>query len=241
MALRGSLADIGPADLIQLNCQTGGKAKLTVRQDGTEAVFYFDRGEIVHAVCGGAEGAEAVYEFLSWEKGVFEVEQKVDAPVHTIDISWSALMMEGLRRLDERRHKETEGGKEINDMETKTRKERLEETLRRIVEESADIRGVAVVSKDGLIVSAALPSEMELARVGAVAAGIMGLSDRSVRQLDCGGLARTMIQGEDGNVVLVNAGPNVFLIAMTGQDVNLGLVFLEVAEGAKAVASILAQ
>ncbi len=239
MALQGNLSDIQAPDLIQLNCQTGGPARLVAQRSGEEeVVLYFENGEVVHATYGETEGAEAVYELLSWDEGRFEVEQGVTAPSHTINIPWSALIMNGLRRRDERQHRQTK--KEV-DMEAKTRKERLEEALRRLVESSADIRGIAIVSKDGLVVSAVLPSEMERARVGAVAASIMGLSDRSVRQLSCGALERTLIQGVDGNVVLVEAGPNAFLIALTGQDVNLGLVFLEVEEGAEAVASILAR
>jgi predicted regulator of Ras-like GTPase activity (Roadblock/LC7/MglB family) len=48
-----------------------------------------------------------------------------------------------------------------------------------------------------------------------------------------------MVQGSDGNIILMNAGKNAALAALTGSDVNLGLAFLEVSNGAQAVAEIL--
>ena len=122
---------------------------------------------------------------------------------------------------------------------TKTRSERLKETLQRLIEGSSDIKGVAVISMDGLIMSSVLPPGMEQMRVGAVSAGIMSLSGRSVGQLGRGDLQLTLIQGTEGYVVLTQAGKNAAFAALTGPGVNLGMVFLEVREGAQAVAKIL--
>ena len=121
----------------------------------------------------------------------------------------------------------------------KTRKEQLQETLNAITDRSSDIQGVAVISMDGLIIAAVLPSGMEQTRVGAVAAGILSLSNRSVQQLVRGELQRTMVQGSEGNIILMSAGKNAAFAALTGPDVNLGLAFLEVSDGAEAVANIL--
>ena len=69
MALQGNLQGMDPADLIQLNCQSGAPARLTAQRGDESAVLYFDSGEIVHAEAGRFAGAEAVYYFLSWEAG----------------------------------------------------------------------------------------------------------------------------------------------------------------------------
>lgn len=239
MALQGNLEDIYIADLIQLNAQTGSQARLTARRDGEEIVAYFDEGQIVHAEWADVEGEGAVYELVTWESGDFDVEPDVPPPVRTITMPWSALVMEGLRRLDEGRHEKSTTRKESEMANTKTRSERLKETLQRLIEGSSDIKGVAIISMDGLIMSSVLPQGMEQMRVGAVSAGIMSLSGRSVGQLGRGDLQLTLIQGTEGYVVLTQAGKNAAFAALTGPGVNLGMVFLEVREGAQAVAKIL--
>lgn len=248
MALQGNLSDIHASDLIQLNCQSGARARLDARRGDEHIALYFDKGEIVHAQMGDVQGDEAVYELLTWESGTFAVEQGVDPPTQSITLPWSALIMEGMRRLDESQQEQREPQepvttqKELKEMaETKSRGEKLEETLRNMVDNSSDIQGVAVISMDGLIMSAVLPAQMEQMRVGAVAAGILSLSGRSVGQLGRGELQQTLVQGDKGNVIITHAGQHAAVVALTSSNVNLGMAFLETQEGAQAVADILGQ
>ncbi len=236
MALRGSLADLAIADLIQLHCQSGARAILRVERGAEGAEVYFDEGEVVHAKSGAAQGEEAVYALLTWETGVFEVEQGRTAPARTISMPWSALIMEGMRRLDEQRHLAIEK-KEQGAMAGETRRDRLAKILRNVIDTSGDVSGVALVSMDGLIMAADLPSTVDQARVGAVAAAILSLSGRSVGQLKRGDLQQTTIQGTEGYILITQAGPNAVLVGLTGQGVNLGMVFLEIRECAAAVAA----
>lgn len=239
MALKGSLTDVHMSDLIQWNCQTGGQGRLTVQQGERTGVLYFAAGEVVHAQLGEKVGAEAVYELLGWESGTFEVEQNVAAPARSIQMPWSALLIEGLRRLDEQRREISSERKETVDMSEKTRSQRLQDTLNGIVSGSTDIQGVAIVSMDGLIMGAVLPAGTEQMRVGAVAASILNLAGRSVGQLGRGELQLAILQGSNGYVVLTPGGKNATFVALTGLNVNLGMVLLEVREGAQAVAAIL--
>lgn len=251
MALRGNLNDVNVADLIQLNCQSEARAELIVtRDDGQHITLYFDEGEVVYAAAQDAadgyvaEGAGAVYALFTWDDGDFEVEQGLTAPERNVTTPWSALIMEGLRQLDELREQEQakttpENQEEDNDMAGETRREKLAGTLRNLIDTSGDISGVAVVSMDGLIMASDLPSTVEQARVGAVAAAILSLSGRSVSQLQRGDLQQTMIQGSDGYIIIMRAGPNAVLVALTSQSINLGMVFLEVRECAEAVADLL--
>ncbi len=243
MALTGNLNDLDIADLIQLNCQSGTRARLTARRGDAELTLYFDAGEVVHAQVGDVQGEEAVYELLAWPDGTFEVEQGVGPPARTIHIPWSALIMEGMRRLDESRRERTE---QITDEKESTtmaapqkRGERLDKALRDLLDTSTDIQGVAIISMDGLVIAAELPAKMDQARVGAVAAAILSLSSRSVGQLGRGELQQTLVQGSEGNIIITHAGRNAAFVALTGKNVNLGLAFLEAREGAQTVADIL--
>lgn len=241
MALKGTLGDLSVSDLIQLHCQAGNAARLTVKNpEQAHIALYFAGGEVVHAEFGPLQGTEAVYELLTWQAGTFEVEQDVSAPTRTIQIPWSALLMEGLRRADEQRQADViSTEKEQIPMSGETRRDRLASVLSQLVETSGDVRGAAVVGRDGLIIAAHLPAKMEQARVGAVAAAILSLSGRSVGQLERGDFQQTLIQGSDGNIIITDAGKNAVFVALTGKDVNLGMVFLEVRESAAAIAEIL--
>ncbi|MBN2394397.1 MAG: DUF4388 domain-containing protein [Anaerolineae bacterium] len=236
MALKGSLADLTVADLIQLHCQSGASAVLTAQRGRDNVAVYFDGGEVVHATSGTTQGEEVVYALLAWETGTFEVEQSREAPTRTINIPWSALIMEGLRRFDEQQHLGTKK-KEQEAMAGETRRDRLAKILRNLIDTSGDVNGVAIVSMDGLIMAADLPSTVDQARVGAVAAAILNLSGRSVSQLKRGDLQQTTIQGAEGYILITQAGPNAVLVGLTGQGVNLGMVFLEIRECAAAVAA----
>ncbi len=119
------------------------------------------------------------------------------------------------------------------------RGEQIAQTLRGLVENSRDINGVAVISMDGLVIAAELPPRRDQARVGAVAASILNLANRSIGQLVEGQLMQTLIQGTEGNIIITYAGKNAVFVALTVKDVNLGMAFLEVQEGAQAIAAIL--
>lgn len=241
MALTGNLSDLDVADLIQLNCQSGARARLTVQHDQDQLTLYFDQGQVVHAQVGNLRGEQAVYQLLSWDTGEFAMEQGIAPPMVSIQTPWSALVMEGMRLRDEQREFEKNtDGKESNKMApAQTRAEQLKATLRDMVDKSLDIKGVVVITLDGLIVAAALPADMEQGRVGAVAAGIMSLSRRSVDQLRIGSFERTMVQANDGNLVLTYINKDTAFVALTGKEANLGMVFLELRDGVKAVSAIL--
>ncbi|HOS78803.1 MAG TPA: DUF4388 domain-containing protein [Anaerolineae bacterium] len=240
MALQGTLGDLSLSDLIQLHCQAGSTARLTIQKaSGESGRLYFEGGEIVHAEGEGLQGSEAVYALLTWQEGSFEVDQNTAAPTRTIRMPWSAVLMEGLRRADERRRHENSSKNQEGIMAGENRRERLAQILSQLVESSGDVRGAAVVGRDGLIIAAHLPAKMEQARVGAVAAALLSLSGRSIGQLERGEFQQTLIQGTEGNVLITDAGKNAVFVALTGKDVNLGMVFLEVREAAGAVAEIL--
>lgn len=238
MALQGTLGDLSLSDLIQLHCQAGSTARLTIQKaSGESGRLYFEGGEIVHAEGEGFQGSEAA--LLTWQEGSFEVDQNTAAPTRTIRMPWSAVLMEGLRRADERRRHENSSKNQEGIMAGENRRERLAQILSQLVESSGDVRGAAVVGRDGLIIAAHLPAKMEQARVGAVAAALLSLSGRSIGQLERGEFQQTLIQGTEGNVLITDAGKNAVFVALTGKDVNLGMVFLEVREAAGAVAEIL--
>lgn len=114
MALIGSLKELKLPNLIQLNCLEKNTAKLTVSSNNKFGVIYFENGEIVHAEFDPFVGEKAIYAMLELKDGQFKVENDIKAPTVTINNSWSNILLEGLRILDEREANEADVN--INDV-----------------------------------------------------------------------------------------------------------------------------
>jgi len=148
---------MGLPTLIQLTCQEGAQARLTIRRDGAQAVLYFAGGNIVHAIMHPGEsqddlqGEEVVYRILRWEEGEFNLEIGVDPPTQTIYTPWSALLMEGLRRRDEEQW-------DTLAIEEKIRRDNMpQRTTTDILKEFLEIPGIStavVVGRDGFVIEA---------------------------------------------------------------------------------------
>ena len=60
-------------------------------------------GEIVAARCGAKRDADAVYEFVGWEKGRFRFSPGDAGPGAPLEPGFEGLLLEACRRLDEGR------------------------------------------------------------------------------------------------------------------------------------------
>jgi predicted regulator of Ras-like GTPase activity (Roadblock/LC7/MglB family) len=101
MGIKGNLKDMSVADLIQTNCQERKTARLGLRNGKKEACLFFAEGNIVHALMEGLEGEEAVYRMLEWKEGLFEVEPGSKPNRITVADSWTSILLEGARMMDE--------------------------------------------------------------------------------------------------------------------------------------------
>ena len=100
--MRGNLNTISMPSLVQAICLEEHKAALFLERGEMEGVIYFDLGEIAHATLGSIVGDDAVIELVGWEEGSFHVSEYDLLPRRTITASWNYLLMEGMRRYDEK-------------------------------------------------------------------------------------------------------------------------------------------
>lgn len=232
MALQGSLQEMAVADLIQHNCQDHKTACLTVDHGDQQAIIFFKDGAVQHATLGEHRGEEVVYEILNWEDGQFALEMGLESPTVTITRSWSGLLLEGARRLDEATNLSNTNSTLFNEEETpvvKKKSERLADALAELLQESSDIDGAAIVGVDGLVYSANVPQRaLDENMVGASSAAVLGLSKRSIKQLKRGNFKQTLIQGDDGNIIVASLNEETLFVGLTSGNVNLGMAFAEV-------------
>lgn len=236
--MQGTLQDMAVADLIQHNCQDRKTARLTIEHNNQQATLFFNEGAVQHAALGDVQGEEVIYQILDWQEGQFTLEMGIEPPAATITRSWSGLLLEGARRLDEKNHSITFTQKERP--MAKKRSEMLADALIELLQESSDIEGAAVVGVDGLVYSANVPQRaLDENMVGAASAAVLGLSKRSVDQLKRGNFNQTLIQGDDGNIIVAGLNEEILFVGLTPKSVNLGMAFAEVRAMIKKLTEIL--
>jgi len=104
---------------------------------------------------------------------------------------------------------------------------------------SADIEGTAIISGDGLTMAALLPQDVDEDRVGAMAAAMLSLGERTASELSRGTLEQIMVKGESGYILLSHAGQDAVLALIARKEAKLGLIFLDAKRAAKNIADIL--
>lgn len=103
---------------------------------------------------------------------------------------------------------------------------------------SADIEASAVISTDGLVMTALLSAGMDEDRIGAMSAAMLSLGDRTAHELARGDLEQVLIRGAKGYILMTHAGEEAVLTVVTKANAKLGLIFLDVKRAAEAVTKI---
>lgn len=127
----------------------------------------------------------------------------------------------------------------------------IEDVLRNLHQTVEGLQGTVVVSLDGFVVAAHLPSGngrrrrtenlVDSPQVAAMAASIIAISDKVLAQLARGTINRVLIDGSEGGIVVMPAGGEAALAAMVGQNAKLGIVMLALRRSADQVQRILAR
>ncbi len=106
---------------------------------------------------------------------------------------------------------------------------------------SPDVEAAAVVSADGLPMASALPPYVEEDRLAAMSAALLTLGERAADGLGKGDLAQVFVEGASGYVVLMSAGPNAVLVAVTSKSAKVGLVLFEMRKVAGHIEAVMRQ
>ena len=97
----GRLADMAVVDLLQTIEISRKSGVIDFGTELGEARVYFRDGAVIDAQMGRLQGEAAIYRLLSLGDGEFELEFKTVNRGQAISVSTQALLMEGMRRVDE--------------------------------------------------------------------------------------------------------------------------------------------
>ncbi|MEM8534797.1 MAG: roadblock/LC7 domain-containing protein [Chloroflexota bacterium] len=110
--------------------------------------------------------------------------------------------------------------------------------MRRIVEDLIRVEGVIgglLVGKDGLVVASTLLDEEDAEILGAMSAAVFGEIDKATKRIGVGTLVDTIIDAEQGSILMLESKYNILLVVITQRMVNLGLVKMEMRRAAKRI------
>lgn len=101
-SLSGRLSGLSVADVVQMLCLSRHTTALHIAHEAESGVVVIKDGEVIHAVWGNQEGEEAFYSVLHAKDGLFQTLEFPEDSPRTITDDWQQLLMEGMRREDER-------------------------------------------------------------------------------------------------------------------------------------------
>jgi len=119
------------------------------------------------------------------------------------------------------------------------RADMLTSVLTELNSTSSDIEASGIISTDGLMIAAALPSGIDEDRVGAMSAAMLSLGDRTAQELNRGNLEQVLIKGATGYVLMIYAGSEAVLTVLAKPNAKLGLIFLDVKRAAESILELL--
>ena len=115
----------------------------------------------------------------------------------------------------------------------------LRDLLQGLMSSVPEIEAVAVVSIEGLPISAILPEGIEETRLAAMTAAMLSLGERVAQEMSRGILQKIFIEGESGFIFSISAGVNAVLTASAHKGAKLGLIFLDMNRCAQDVSAVL--
>ncbi|MFC1642747.1 HD domain-containing phosphohydrolase [Myxococcota bacterium] len=99
--IAGSLREMGLPDMVQVLWHGRKTGLLKIRAGGENGEIHFVNGAVFNALWGNLRGEEAFYAMLRFNDGEFLLDPSVKVSQRIIEESPEALLLEGLRRLDE--------------------------------------------------------------------------------------------------------------------------------------------
>ena len=111
--------------------------------------------------------------------------------------------------------------KEVND--PLVLDQQLDNIVQTLLRSTEDISAAIISSVDGLARSKQLAEGMDEHRFAAMSSALLALSDNLVREGNKGNIENVLIEGSNGKIFILHAGPQFLLTVFTRHGANLGM------------------
>ena len=152
---------------------------------------------------GNQVGEEVIYQILNWKDGKFNLERDIEPPTISNHRSWSSVLMEGARRLDESESISTEAESiEIGQTEAHKMVQNFEAILYELADEVTGYKACALVGIDGINVATHVKSSLDTDTISAQMTMLIKLLDGSVDKLGAGVLEDNLTTTENAYILM---------------------------------------
>ena len=117
--------------------------------------------------------------------------------------------------------------KELRKNQEAARASLMRSVLRELNSSSADIEASACISSDGYSLASVMGQGVDPDRFSAMCASLLALAHRAAQEIQRGNLKLVLVEGEQGVMLLVQAGPDAILAVAAKPGKNLGMIFLD--------------
>ena len=107
------------------------------------------------------------------------------------------------------------------------------------LEGNSDIIGIALVKRNGLLVSSRLPRDVDDRKFCAMAATMFGAIETAASTIGSNKVDNLTVEFSDFQLIIMETTENMILVSLLNLNVNLGLIFIEIEEGVKNIKKIL--
>ncbi|MFW9950985.1 MAG: roadblock/LC7 domain-containing protein [Candidatus Thorarchaeota archaeon] len=110
--------------------------------------------------------------------------------------------------------------------------------LEDLIENIDGTRSVAIVSSEGLIVHSILEDGISDIKMAAMTATILSVAERVLLEMKSGNLDLCIIQGDQGNFVVMAAGRDLMLAVCLDLDARMDIAFIEMRKTAEQIKNL---
>ncbi|NVM34319.1 MAG: roadblock/LC7 domain-containing protein [Candidatus Lokiarchaeota archaeon] len=114
----------------------------------------------------------------------------------------------------------------------------LTKELERLVN-FGEITGTALVNRNGLLISSRLPRDIDERKFGALAATMFGAIETATSNLKENQIMNLTVEYQDYQLIVVEIDDKTVLVSLIDNDINLGLIFIEIEESIKNIRRII--
>lgn len=104
---------------------------------------------------------------------------------------------------------------------------------------SIDITTSAIIATDGIPIAYLLGQNINPDRIGGMCSALLALGKRSTQELSCGNFKQTVVEGDDGFTVMVQASRDIILAVSARKEAKLGLVLLDTRDAVKKIQQVI--
>lgn len=104
------------------------------------------------------------------------------------------------------------------------RSDLLTARLKELQRSSLEIEGVLITNAEGFLTASVLPTTTDEKHLVALATRLLSSAQRSVKELDRGGLSEVYVMGSEGYLLMRNIRENIVLIALARKEADPGMV-----------------